>query len=63
MTSTKDRITEILKSGDFVLEADGWGELEPAYFYKAGFPKEFIDPLVTTFKSDGSWKGSLWKDE
>jgi len=63
MTSTKDRIAEILKSGDFVLEADGWSELEPEYFYKAGFPKEFIDPLVTTFKSDGSWKGSLWKDE
>ena len=59
----KERVTEILKSGDFELEADGWTQYAPEYFYKSGFPKEFIDPLVTTFKSDGSWKGSLWKDQ
>tara|TARA_B110000014_G_C20098750_1_gene576341 strand:- start:1286 stop:1741 length:456 start_codon:yes stop_codon:yes gene_type:complete len=59
----KEKVTEILKSGNFELERDGWTQYEPEYFYKAGFPKEFIDPLITTFKSDGSWKGSLWKDE
>ena len=61
--NTKERIAKILKSGDFVLEADGWTQYEPEYFYEAGFPEEFIEPLITTFKSDGSWKGSLWKDQ
>jgi hypothetical protein len=59
---TKERIAEILKSGDFVLEADGWGNYKPDYFLKAGFPKDFIEPLISTFKSDGTYKGSLWTD-
>ena len=59
----KERVTEILKSGDFELEADGWTQYAPEYFYKSGFPEEFIEPLIATFKSDGSWKGSLWKDQ
>ena len=56
-------IADLLKSGKYVLERDGWSMLKPEHFIEAGFPKEFIEPLVETEKSDGTWKGSYWKDE
>ena len=56
-------IADLLKSGKYELERDGWSQMKPEYFIEAGFPKSFIDPLITTFVSDGTWKGSLWKDE
>ena len=61
--SDKEIIADLLKSGKYELERDGWSQMKPEYFIKAGFPKSFIDPLITTFVSDGTWKGSLWKDE
>ena len=59
----KEIIADLLKSGKYELERDGWTQYEPDFFIKLGFPKSFIDPLITTFVSDGTWKGSLWKDE
>ena len=59
----KEIIADLLKSGMYELERDGWTQYEPDFFIKLGFPKSFIDPLITTFVSDGTWKGSLWKDE
>ena len=61
--NNKEIITEVLKSGDFVLEADGWGYYEPAYFLQAGFPVDFVEGITHTTKSDGTWKGSMWKDQ
>ena len=59
----KEIIADLIKSGKYELERDGWSQIKPAYFIKLGFPKSFIDPLISTFVSDGTWKGSLWKDE
>ena len=59
----KEIIADLIKSGKYELERDGWTQYEPAYFIELGFPKSFIDPLITTFVSDGTWKGSLWKDQ
>ena len=59
----KEIIAKLLKSGEYELERDGWSQFKPDFFIKLGFPKSFIDPLITTFVSDGTWKGSLWKDE
>ena len=59
----QETISKLLKSGKYELERDGWTQYEPDFFIKLGFPKSFIDPLITTFVSDGTWKGSLWKDE
>ena len=59
----KEIIADVLKSGKYELERDGWTQYEPDFFIKLGFPKSFIDPLITTFVSDGTWKGSLWKDQ
>ena len=59
----KEIIADLLKSGKYELERDGWSQIKPAYFIELGFPKSFIDPLISTFVSDGTWKGSLWKDE
>jgi len=59
----KEIIADLIKSGKYELERDGWSQLKPEYFIECGFPKSFIDPLITTFVSDGTWKGSLWKDE
>ena len=59
----KEIIADLLKSGKYELERDGWSQFKPEYFIECGFPKSFIDPLISTFVSDGTWKGSLWKDE
>ena len=59
----KEIIAKLLKSGEYELERDGWSQFKPDFFIKLGFPKSFIDPLITTFVSDGTWKGSLWKDQ
>jgi len=59
----KEIIAKLLKSGKYELERDGWSQYKPDFFIKLGFPKSFIDPLISTFVSDGTWKGSLWKDE
>ena len=59
----QETISKLLKSGKYELERDGWTQYEPDFFIKLGFPQSFIDPLITTFVSDGTWKGSLWKDE
>ena len=59
----KEIIADLIKSGKYELERDGWSQLKPEYFIECGFPKSFIDPLITTFVSDGTWKGSLWKDQ
>ena len=59
----KEIIADLIKSGKYELERDGWSQLQPEYFIELGFPKSFIDPLISTFVSDGTWKGSLWKDE
>ena len=56
----KEIIADLLKSGKYELERDGWTQLKPEHFIEAGFPKSFIDPLVTTYVSDGTVKGSLW---
>lgn len=56
-------IGDLLKSGKYILLRDGHTNYKPEMFVKAGFPKEFIDPIVNTWKSDGTYKGSLWKDE
>ena len=61
--TNKEIIADLLKSGKYELERDGWSQLKPEYFIECGFPKSFIDPLITTFVSDGTWKGSLWKDQ
>ena len=58
----KEIISKLLKSGEYELERDGWSQFKPDFFIELGFPKSFIDPLITTFVSDGTWKGSLWKD-
>lgn len=59
----KEIISKLLKSGEYELERDGWSQFKPDFFIKLGFPKSFIEPLISTFVSDGTWKGSLWKDE
>jgi len=59
----RKQIGDLLKSGKYVLERDGWSMFEAEHFIEAGFPKDFIEPLVETQKSDGTWKGSYWKDE
>ena len=61
--SDKEIISKLLKSGEYVLERDGWSQMKPEYFIEAGYPKSFIDPLVSTFHSDGTIKGSLWKND
>ena len=62
-TWLQETISKLLKSGKYELERDGWTQYEPDFFIKLGFPQSFIDPLISTFVSDGTWKGSLWKDE
>ena len=62
-SNLQKQIGDLLKSGKYKLERDGWTNYEAKYFIEAGFPKEFVEPLIHTFKSDGTWKGSLWKDE
>ena len=62
----RETIAELLVSGKYKLERDGWTNFEvnsPAYdeVFK-GIPKEFLEPLVRTHESDFSLKGSLWKD-
>ena len=60
----RKQIGDLLKSGKYVLERDGWTSgISTEYFIEAGFPKDFIEPLVETETSDGTWKGSFWKDE
>jgi len=59
----RKQIGDLLKSGKYVLERDGWTMFEAEHFIEAGFPKDFIEPLVETETSDGTWKGSYWKDE
>ena len=59
----RETIAELLVSGKYKLERDGWTQFKPEYFTDEGFPNEFIEPLVKTFKSDGTWKGSLWKND
>ena len=59
----RETIAELLVSGKYKLERDGWTQCKPEYFTDEGFPNEFIEPLVKTFKSDGTWKGSLWKND
>ena len=59
----RKEIGDLLKSRKYKLERDGWTQFNASYFVKAGFPKAFIEPLIQTFKSDGSYKGSLWKDD
>ena len=59
----KEIIADLLKSGKYELQRDGWSQFPPDFFIELGFPKSFIDPLITTFVSDGTWKGSLWKDQ
>ena len=54
----KEIIADLIKSGKYELERDGWSQLKPEYFIECGFPQSFIDPLITTFVSDGTWKGS-----
>ena len=63
----RETIAELLTSGKYKLERDGWSYFEvdsPAYneIFK-GIPKDFLEPLVRTHKSDFSLKGSLWKDD
>ena len=63
----RETIAELLVSGKYKLERDGWSYFEvdsPAYneIFK-GIPKDFLEPLVRTNKSDFSLKGSLWKDD
>jgi hypothetical protein len=55
-------VGDLLKSGKYVLVRDGWEQLKPEFFIEQGFPKELIYPIVKTYKSDGTYKGSLWKD-
>jgi hypothetical protein len=59
----RKQIGDLLKSGKYILKRDGWSMPPPEYFIAAGFPADFIEPLVETIKSDGTWKGSLWKDQ
>ena len=61
--STIQKISDLLTSGKYILERDGHTQVKPEFFIEEGFPKEFIDPIVKTYKSDGTWKGSLWKND
>ena len=59
----RKQISDLLKSRKYKLERDGWTNFDPKHFLEAGFPKEFVEPLIQTWKSDGTYKGSLWKDD
>jgi len=54
-------ITALKKN--FELEGDGHTMFNPEYYTKMGLPKELVDKNIKVHKSDGSWKGSFWKDE
>jgi len=62
-SNLQKQIGDLLKSGKYKLERDGWTNYDPKEFLEAGFPKEFVEPLIQTWKSDGTYKGSLWKDD
>ena len=60
----RKQIGDLLKSGKYVLERDGWTSgISTEYFIKAGFPKDFIEPLVETETSDGMERKFLERRE
>ena len=42
---------------------DGHGTFKPKFYIKMGFPDDFVNNHITEIVSDGTWKGSLWKDQ
>lgn len=42
---------------------DGHGTFKPKFYTEMGFPDHFVKNHMTEIVSDGTWKGSLWKDQ
>ncbi len=57
----RNQLIIALKS-DSQLIPDGHGYYLPEYYYHMGFPIEFVDLHVRKHESDGTYKGTIYKD-
>lgn len=44
------------------LDGDGHGLYDPQFLTDLGVPEELVKRVTTKYKSDGSYKGSIFKD-
>lgn len=57
------QVLENLKPEDWDDLADGHSNNKPKFYEDLGFEKSHYEKYIKEFESDGTWKGSLWKDQ
>ena len=66
MNNMKQELVSVLKklnSEQWESITDGHTTFKETFYTKMGFPEEFVKNCVETIKSDGTYMGSVWKDE